>query len=235
MKLEELIQRIQSLYSKGVQSDSSRLTPRHIYNKFITVRTKLISDKAKKKQKISEWNYQTLPCVEMIDVDVAECPCIPIKGCTVKRSKNPLPKLMTDYNGNLLDYVMTIDSGDRFDATNRVEMLYNKGNKYTSNKRKYIFENNHIYIYGPLLPNVVRIRGLFEDPVAASNYQGYCGNNSTEGNIECADVFQTEFPIDGDLVDVMIQFTVDELIAIFNQSAEDLSNDNHDTQRIQPK
>ena len=50
MKTEELIQRVQSLYSKGVQSDDSRLTSRHIYNKLTTVRAKLVTEEAKKNQ-----------------------------------------------------------------------------------------------------------------------------------------------------------------------------------------
>lgn len=234
MQLGELIQRIQSLYSKGVQSDSSRLTPRHIYNKFLTVRSKLLSDKAKKKQRISEWNYQVLPCVEMIDTDVLECPCISIKGCTVKRSKNPIPKIMTDYNNNLIDYVMTADNGDRFDMSNRIEMLYSKYNRYTGNKRRYVFENGHIYIYGEMLPSIIKMRALFEDPLAAKSYEGFCGNQNNDAG-KCLDFFQTEFPIDGELVDVMIQFTVDELISMFSQNPEDITNDNMDTVRVQPK
>ena len=35
MKIKEIIQRVQSLYSKGVQSDDTRLSDRHIYNKMV--------------------------------------------------------------------------------------------------------------------------------------------------------------------------------------------------------
>ena len=41
MTTGEVIQRIQSLYSKGVQSDDSRLRPRHIYNKLLSTTAKL--------------------------------------------------------------------------------------------------------------------------------------------------------------------------------------------------
>ena len=67
MKVHEIIQRVQSLYSKGCQSDDSRLSPRHIYSKLVSLRSKYISQQAKKKQKINQWNFQTLPCVELID------------------------------------------------------------------------------------------------------------------------------------------------------------------------
>ena len=38
MIIGDIIQRIQSLYSKGVQSDDTRLKSRHIYNVLITNR-----------------------------------------------------------------------------------------------------------------------------------------------------------------------------------------------------
>jgi len=88
MKINELIQRIQSLYSKGVQSDDTRLSNRHVYNKIKTVRSKLVSQEAKKKQKISSWNYQPIPCIELIKVDAHDCPCIPPVGCKILRSKD---------------------------------------------------------------------------------------------------------------------------------------------------
>ena len=61
MRVGDIIQRIQSLYSKGSQSDDTRLTPRHIYNKMLTVRSKLISEGAKKKQKVNYFYEFHLP------------------------------------------------------------------------------------------------------------------------------------------------------------------------------
>ena len=87
MLVKEIIQRIQSLYSKGVQSSDSRLTARHIFNKVLTVRTKLLSQQSAKKQKISDWNYQTISCVELIEIPPHQCPCIPPLGCELVRSK----------------------------------------------------------------------------------------------------------------------------------------------------
>ena len=232
MKVNEIIQRIQSLYSKGAQSDSSRLTPRHIYNKFLTIRSKLLSEKAKKKQKISDWNYQIISCIELTKVENHECPCIPIKGCKVMRSRYKLPKVMTDYNGNLIDYVMNIDSQERFDPSNRVEMLYLEGNKYTAHKKRYILENGYLYAYGKNLPILIKMRALFEDPVEAANFLTYCPEEKT---CPSEDVFDMDFPMDADQIDLMIELAVQELIVLFSQNAEDLTNDNIDTQRTQPK
>ena len=233
MKVIEIIQRIQSLYSKGVQSDSSRLTPRHIYNKMLTVRTKLLSEKAKKKQKISDWNYQVLQCIEMIDVPKFDYPITPIEKCKVRRSKYKIPRVLTDYNGNMIDYVMTIDTYEKFDYTNRNEMLYVMGNKYTSNKKRYLIEDGYLYAYGRNVPYMVRMRAIFEDPIQAYQFKDLCENSKKDA---CGlDIFEMDFPMDGDQMDILIEFAVQELIVLFSQNQEDLTNDNMDTQRIQPK
>ena len=74
MKIGEIVTRIQSLYSKGVASDDSRLSNRLIYNKMLTVRSRLVVEQAKKKQRISRWNYQTISCIELIEVSTADLP-----------------------------------------------------------------------------------------------------------------------------------------------------------------
>ena len=48
----EIIQRVQSMYSKGVESDDSRLRARHIYNKLLTTTAKLYQQQKNKKQRI---------------------------------------------------------------------------------------------------------------------------------------------------------------------------------------
>lgn len=228
MKIEEIIQRIQSLYSKGVQSDDSRLSTRHIYNKFLTVRTKLLSQKAKSKQKISDWNYQTINCIELIEVPLIECPCIPNIGCSVMRSKYKIPRIMSDYNSNIIDYLMSVDGGKKFDATNKSELLHIRGNKYTSDSERYLIENGYLFVYGKRIPEVVMLRALFEDPFEVNKFIKYCPENASN---ECFDILTTEFPIDADLTDVMIQLTAEELISIFSQMPQDVKNDNSDTQQ----
>lgn len=228
MKLFEIIQRVQSLYSKGVQSDDSRLSARHIYNKLLTVRTRLLSQKSKQKQKVSDWSYQVIPCIEMIEVSEHDCPCAPPTACTVKRSKYKIPRVLTDYNRNLIDYVMTIDGGDKFDFTTKSELLHINGNKYTALKRRYIISDEYLYAYGKDVPKLLQMRALFEDPVKASEFISYCPSETAD----CMDIFDIEFPMDGDMVDVAIEFTVKELVDYFKQNIEDQTNDTRDNPTI---
>lgn len=65
MLIKEVIQRIQALYSKGVKSDDSRLSSRHIYSKLKSTRGRLLYEKVNKRQFIASINYQVLACVEL--------------------------------------------------------------------------------------------------------------------------------------------------------------------------
>ena len=95
MIIKEVIQRVQSLYSKGVESDDTRLSSRHIYNKLLTVRAKLFQEKINKKQFISPYSYSEFNCIELIKVPVHECPCVPPLGCCTLRSKYKFPPILT--------------------------------------------------------------------------------------------------------------------------------------------
>ena len=209
MNTLKVIERIQSLYSKGVASDGTPLSSRHIYNKLMTVRQRLIAQQIKKRQKVSDWNYTVLPCVELIRVPNHECSCLADLGCDVYRTKYPLPKILTDLNRHMIDYVMSIENGMRFDATDRTSVLYLKGNKYTSTKVKYLLENSHLYFPLPESPGVVKIKLLAEDPVEASKYPSLCPCENCEDCKEYADV---EFPIDGDMLELVITMSAGELL-----------------------
>lgn len=215
MILGELLQRVQTLYSSRVPNNSRALSFRHIYNKVISVRSTLLSQKSKHKQKIGDWNYQTISCIEMIDVKLHECPCAPHAGCeTVKRSKHKIPKIMSDYNRNLIDYVMSIDGSKKYDFTNRSELLYAKGNKYTSNTSKYLLDKDYLYIYGNNIPKVVQLRALFENPIEAMEFVSMCPDEVGE---ECIDIFQMEFPLEASSIDTLVQLSIQELMLSYGQ------------------
>lgn len=225
MKIEEIIQRIQSLYSKGVHSDDSRLSARHIYNKLLTVRSRLISQEAKKKQKISQWNYQPISCVELIKVPSHECPCLPPVGCEILRSKYKLPKPLSGLSSTLIQSVTTVDRLTKISEVSINAMKSLAGNKYASKALNYFIEDGYLYISTPTKLQFIRVIGLFEDPIEASKFETYCGCEDCDS---CIDYQKEEFPIDNDLVDPLIELTIQELIILFSQSVADNSNNSSD-------
>lgn len=229
MTIGEIIQRIQSLYSKGVQSDDSRLTPRHIYNKMLTVRSKLLSQQSKKRQHISQWNYQTIPCVELIKAQPNECPCIPPIGCAIYRTKEQLPKPLNNLDKHLFQSVTSIDGDIIFSETSWIEKKYKSSNKYTSNKPDFYIRSNHLYVtLTENVPRVISITGLFEDPLEVNSFPSFCNTALSEEEI-CQTPFEKEFPFDAQQLDTLIEMCIKELVLLFSQGLEDQTNNGMDS------
>lgn len=225
MKYNKIIQRIQSLYSKGVQSDDVTLTDRHICNKMITVRSKLISQEAKKKQKINQWNYQILNCVEMIKASIHECPCVPPIGCEILRSKYKIPKPLTNLNTHLIQSVTSLDGDVIFSEIGWIEKKYKSGNKYTAFKPDYFIKDGYLYITVKSKIRVITIVGLFDDPLEVDKFPSYC---PCEDCTDCTSPLDKEFPMDNDMIDTLIDMCKIELIEQFSQMTNDLTNNSSD-------
>ena len=231
MIVKELIQRVQSLYSKGVHSDDTRLTSRHIYNKLLTVRSRLISLQAKKKQKLNQWSFQTIDCIELVSDYDYDCPCIEI-GCKILRSKYPLPKPLTDLNSHLIQSVSSIDGNITFTETQFNNKKWKKGSRYAKDSPEYYIKNGYIYIIGIRKVKVISITGLFEDPFEVSKYPSYCGNKEEE---QCLSPLDMDFPIDAELIEPLIEISVQELVGVFKQMQQDKDNNSRDDSVSLPK
>lgn len=227
MLLEEILQRVQSLYSRGVQSKDTRLTPRHIYSATSTARSILLKQQYNKKQITGRWSYQTLPCVELIKAPVHECPCVPSAGCMILRTKYKIPKPISGIDRHLIQAVTSLDGSVKFEETNfEIAKFANKGNKYINDKPNYYPYNNYLYLTSIKALKAITVLGLFDDIIEAFQFPSLC----TDGCIDCqcADIMDIEYPIDGDLVKPLIQIANDELIIIMKQMTEDKGNNASD-------
>ena len=223
MIIREAIQRIQSLYSKGVASDDSRLKSRHIYSKLRTIRSKLLSEKYNKRQTLASINYQVLPCVKVIKAPLSECPCIPPLGCCIYRIENPLPSPITGMNGHIIRSVTSLDGKIRFSEITWEDKKYKQYDKYTADKPDYFISNEYLYITSKVELEVIRIELLLEDPIEGYTYPMYCEQTST-----CTPVYEREFHLESTLFDAAVELTVQLLIGVFNQNQEDSTNNTKD-------
>lgn len=222
MKLIEAIQRIQSLYSEGVQSDDRRLSSRHIYNKLITVRSRLLYEKINKKQFISSVNFQVLPCVELIKVPIHECPCIPPLGCCIYKTKYKLPTPISGINGHIIRSVTSLDGNIVYSEISWQDKKYKQYDKYTSTKPDFFISNETLYITAKNEAEVIRIELLLDDPIEGYNFPSYCPSTDT-----CISVYDREIHLDNSMFDALVQLTVEELLPTFNPK-EDSSNNSKD-------
>lgn len=242
MIIKEILQRVQSLYSKGVQSDDSRLSARQIYSKVLTARARLITQRMDKRQKVSQWVYQTLNCVEMIKAKPYECPCLPALGCTILRTKLPLPSPMTGIlNGHMIQSVTSLEGETTFSETTWKDKKYAAGSKYTSAKPDFYIRDNYLFITVSSKTKAISITGLFEDPLEADKFPGVCGTEPCEESgpedacLECQSPLDLNLPIDKAMVETLVEMAANELIGVFNQNQEDTTNNNRDTTKEQAK
>lgn len=228
MKVEDLIQRVLSGYSKGVQSDDSRLSSRYVYSILLTVRSRILSQKSRRKQKISDWDYTTLPCVELVVAAPHECPCLPTVGCTILKTKEPLPKPLTNFNKHIIKSVTSILAPNQdmvvYNPSTWTEQKYKAGSKYTKDTPDYWIRNGYLYTRHTKGPKVLTIEFLPEDPIKASTYPSFCGTTQSA----CVSMMEQEFPLELGQVDTFVKMAVEELTVLFIPSQQDIKSNSID-------
>lgn len=229
MQLKHLIQRVQSAYSAGLPTDESIISDRLIYSKLLSTRNELLFQKANKKQKISDWNYQTLSCVELIRAPLIECPCIPDYGCVILKTRFPIPEPISKLSGQHIKSITTEDGEITYDLKSWGELKNRKGNKYTNNKPVAFIRDSHLYIMTKIGPTIINIVGLFADPIKAEDFPSFCDQNCSEKEcINCTPMFERDFPIPPDMEEALIKLTIEEIVGVVGQRQEDISNNNQD-------
>jgi len=241
MKIGEVIQRVQSLYQKGVESDDTRLTNKHIYNKLISSRGYLISTMLKKRLYVSEMNYQKLRCVELITVNSHECNCLPDTTQKILRSRYKIPNIISG-DLDLAIKVVTDNTGKRISKTSSYDANMIQYNKFTNKSIYYFITNNYIYVLNTKLLKLINIEAVFEDVIKAYRFPNYCSDKanadraylcpSTEicENCGCIKNIDYDFPVDTSLIDLIVENAVSELIKLFYSVKEDKSNDTSDVE-----
>lgn len=228
MKVEEGIQRVQSMYSRGLQSKDSRLSSRHIYSALCSGRATLIQQQIDKGQKLSEWSYTTLPCVELIQVALHECPCVPEDDCVILRTKHKIPQVVTSISNHLIEVTDITGANIGYSESTLSTYKYSKGAKYTANNPKFIIHNEYGFITMRKALKAVMIKGPFADVIAASLFPTICPCI----DCPCIDIMQITFPVDSRLETALIQLANNECIAMFKQMQQDRdanSTDDTDT------
>lgn len=172
--IAEVISRLRGQIKAEVQD--AFVTDRYLYsliNKFAQVLMRR-QDSANKLNKFNSI-WEPLPYVELIDVDRVEADCAGVfSGCTIKRSKYKLPKMIEGYWGNLIRNITSIDSSINLQPTypsTYLSITRTTSFKY-NNTNYYWFLNG--YIYCPNLDwDAIRIEGIFDADLSDWTCYGY--------------------------------------------------------------
>jgi hypothetical protein len=214
MLISEAIQDTQSLYSKGIQSKDTRLSTRHIYSELLKARTTVLKQQLNKKQRINEDCYQVIPCIELEEASIHECPIAPASQLVALRSKYVLPKIISSLDKLSIEYITTLDGLTRFDPTKFENAKYNDGNKYTGKKLKAYLKDGRLYLTAFSMLKVVTMKILGEDPIEVQNFINLCSDCTDCG---CISVLDLDFHTDRDTFSSVSAIAKDRLIIMFGQ------------------
>ena len=219
MTLGEVLSTIQSEYSKGVHAQTTRLADKFIYQHLLSVRGKLLYQAADKNQSFSDWDFQTISCLELQETELSDCPeCVPT-GCKVYKSLQDFPIIISGSMRPIIKAVTSVDGSTVYDMTSWAAIKNKKHNRYTSSLDEFFIHNNRLYLTGTKggLNRRISVTALFYDPTEAYLYPG-CSDDT------CRDIFEMEFPANGKFLDSIMLMTIEKLKNLFVQTKEDKVN-----------
>lgn len=232
MKIGQFISNIQFAWSSGPVSSDNRLTDKFIYNKLLQVKSQLIYEKYRKQKIYSYFKYKTLSCVELIDSSLFECPCIPVKGCTIKRTKYQIPKIIPSITGgDSIESVRTIDGKIKFNKSSIRQQQYKSSMPYQLSKTSdYWIDNEYLYIQyteDTQFLERIRITALFYDDIEVAEFMQK-SDCVEETDVKCLSAYDFDLSIDPELILSLETKTLELIYKSFNIRPVDYENDTRD-------
>ena len=171
MKIREVI----SIYKHwaesitGDNSDDSLSSDLAIYHMLIKSRSTVLKQALDGSTMIGEETYQTIPCIELQEVDRVECPTIPASGCIWLRSVCPLPDLIK---------IQTVAThfGEGYSYVRWDKIKEKTGGRLKSAAREKFYslrtikDEVYLYLYNEETIKNITVVGIFEDPAEASMF-----------------------------------------------------------------
>jgi len=210
MKLKLYLERIQSLYAKGVPSQSSRLSARHVYYTLKTIRETMYDRFFEKNRMPNEADYST----------IYNMPLEKVPGCKNRRTKYkvPLPVRI-----DLLQ-VMSSDGLSIYSKVKKNEVKFLSGGRFSNSRPLWYWDDGYIYVINSKA-SIIGFKGVFKDVIEVHKLKVLLGEAD-----KCMSFKQVDLPAESNFADVIVSETAKELIDTFNRfGREDLTNNAIDT------
>ena len=152
--------------------------------------------------------YDVLPYVELIDVDKVEAECTGVKSdCSIKRTKDPLPKIYNGYWDVLIRSVTSLDGEVEIHPTSPQSYVRKTNlSDFKYNKEKYYWVINN-YLYFPNIEwDAVKIDAVFEDDI--SDYK--CNGNP------CLAGQELQLPVLDNIMNYVMDNVKNDIYGMFN-------------------
>lgn len=227
----EVVNAFRNLVGDKTQlSDDSGWSTRWVYYFLLRYRARLIREKERRNLPISHWNYQTIDCIPLEEVDLDECPCTPASGCSFRKTTIRMPKPLARLKS------VTSTNGQITYTFVEWERLKNKINSRFVGERNTAFytiktrqDGSYLYLYNDHHLKYITVTGVFENPLEIQYFP------DCEGNVpKCKKPKTEEFIIDPDILTTVYDLALQQ-IGQAKQMGNDFINDDLDNVSISPK
>lgn len=224
--LKTTIREILASFSHAVEEKTGRpfsdfkWPNRLMYFHLINQRAEIIYQTRKQNQ--LEGNYEdyteVLPCVEMKEVDMVECPCMPPSHCTFMKCTTPLPRFI----GGDPTLVTTVNGFEKYNYVDWSMFKHRINNRNEASNQANLFtlqtiENERwLYTYItkekggiPIKARSTKVSGVPIDPMEMFMYP-ICGKIKKEP----CDILNLNFVIEKRLTNILFDATHRKLISI---------------------
>lgn len=218
----KLISDIRGLATSGSNPIDFRIEDAQILFWCNEVRSKLISQSIAKGQDLSDVWIQNITCLDLIEVDEAEC-CDVVTGCKVLRTELQIPETVEIRSNNLI-IAVTQPNGEVIARTNILESKYARFSKYTKKKTRWFLRNKYIYIINADFLESINISAIFESPSDLVAFTSCSGSTCFDNNSS----YPCSLKMADDITNIVLKTKVNPYI----QMPQDNSNNgNNDLQR----
>jgi hypothetical protein len=198
----------------------------YIVRKIQEVRSTAIKAALKAGEGISELMVQTLPCVNVTELDRNECPCVPASGCYWLKTDCAIPRYckmisVTGIVANGENPRFTFIKWDRFQYIPKSRSKSVREGLYWTIKDTGE-DGPYVYLYGNRNLEIIAISGIWEDPMCVEALPK-CGK---EKRLEpLCNPFDVDFYTDAWLRDRILDIVWQKLIPVRSAATQDVQND----------
>lgn len=220
MTLNQIVSDIRNIATSGSNPVDFRIDDSQIAFWIDEVRSVLIAQAIQKRPNILNDTWlQPITCLALEQVDKSEC-CSVATGCMILRTVLELPDTVDNNADNLIIRVED-NMGNIISRSNNFESKYSQNTKYSKQKAKWIFKNNHIYILDNDFLSSINVIGIWERPKDLSNFVTCDGTTCFSAN--------SEYPCSLKMATTITDMVLKDKVYKFIQLPRDISNDASNT------
>ncbi len=223
MRLDEIVYDLSTVRSMTELTDDN-MTLSQVTYWVTTTRAQLIRQAINKGQQPTVAIQQTIPCMNVIQVDKSECPDCQPSGCYILRTEQTLPDFIETYKGTLLLRVKSNEVGSvGISIINYERVPYIQANSFTEGITKAFLYRGYIYFLSEVLIDSVTVTGVFEDPADLKNYHDCSGES-------CFDLTTMDYPMATSMINDLKSMIIQLNFKVATPFSDKVNNSKDDLQ-----